>query len=129
MHGRYLGPFAAGNEMGLTGWIAVAATAGATKGELLVDLSAVPAGKTISAVRYAAGSGGYNSTTGQFLERGLGSSRVCCGPTVDPTLEPCPPERCPIKADGAGNLPATPFFASVTKAGKCKCFAPQVCDA
>ena len=37
-------------------------------------------------MRYATGSGGYNSTTGQYLERGLGSSRVCCGPTVDPTL-------------------------------------------
>ena len=29
MHGRYLGPYSDGNEMGLTGWHAVAARAGA----------------------------------------------------------------------------------------------------
>ncbi len=77
MHGRYLGPFSDGNEMGLTGWVAVAATTKqpkAQQGELLIDLSAIPLGKTISAVRYGAGSGGYNSTTGQYLARGLGQS-------------------------------------------------------
>ena len=76
MHGRYLGPFADGNEMGMTGWVAVAASAEQSKarhGELLIDLGAVPEGKMISALRYSAGSGGYNSTTGHSLERGLGT--------------------------------------------------------
>ena len=75
MHGRYLGPFSDGNEMGLTGWVAVAASVkqpNARLGELIIDLSGVPVGQTISAVRYGAGSGGYNSTTGQYLARGLG---------------------------------------------------------
>lgn len=188
--------------------------------------------------RYAAGAGGFNSTTGQPLVRELGSSRLCCGPHVDTMLEPCLPERCPIKSSGSAGvsggcaakmtelcgvgptertnnnpagspieahyqiltrrrsglyfawgqdarratrghclvclsqhvkrlvqagcadpptancdefyaaaadhamlaeeggggssqslqLPAAPFFAALTKAGKCRCFAPQVCD-
>eukprot|EP01045_Picozoa_sp_COSAG04_P047714 COSAG04_NODE_17950_length_455_cov_0.862360_1_plen_151_part_11 len=112
--------------MGMLGWVAVAATAGPSAASLTVDLSHLPPGKRISAVRYAVGSGGYNSTTGQCLVRGLGSSRICCGPSVDTALQPCGPERCPIKASG---LPARPFFAAVDKAtGQCKCFAPQRCD-
>ena len=131
MHGRYLGPFASGNEMGMTGWHAVAAKPGATPNELVVDLSHIDltGGKQISAIRYGAGAGGYNSTTGNYLVRKLGSSRICCGPHVDPMLEPCGPERCPIKSSGVLRLPASPFFASVTKVGKCQCFKPQVCDA
>ena len=136
MHGRYLGPYSDGNEMGLTGWHAVAAKAGATRSELVVDLSHLnlaPGKSAISAVRYGAGSGGYNSTTGTLLVRELGSSRICCGPHLDPMLEPCGPARCPIMSSGSATsggvrLPATPFFAQVTKAGKCRCFAPQVCD-
>ena len=137
MHGRYLGPYSDGNEMGLSGWIAVAAKHGApssanrASNQLVIDLSSVPAGKSISAIRYASGSGGYNSTTGEYLVRKLGSSRLCCGPTVDPAFEPCGPERCPIMSIGqAGKslpLPATPYFARITSAGSCKCFAPQQC--
>ena len=205
MHARYLGPYASGNELGLTGWVAVAAVAGPTPSTLTIDLAGLEArglsrpGTQISAIRYAAGAGGFNSTTGQPLVRDLGSSRLCCGPSVDTALEPCPPERCPIKSSGetvscaarmaelcgdarqasvghclvclghftqdlwnvgcavahpasasdldefcarggggggsSGSsrgtslqLPAAPFFASITKAGKCKCFAPQECD-
>ena len=134
MHARYLGPYSDGNEMGLTGWHAVAARAGGAKNQLIVDLGHVGLGpgQTVSAIRYGAGSGGYNSTTGEYLVRELGSSRICCGPHVDPMLEPCGPERCPIMSSGSSagsaRLPATPFFARVTKGGKCKCFAPQVCD-
>ena len=31
-------------------------------------------------------------------------------------------------AAGGWQLPAVPFRASITPGGKCKCFAPQVCD-
>lgn len=125
---RYTGPFSDGNEMGVTGWHAVAATPGKTPNTLRVDLSHLPAGAVVRAVRYAAGSGGFNSTTGNYANR-LGSNRICCGPAVDLALEPCPPARCPIKAGvGAQVLPAVPFFAAVTRSGACKCFNPQVCD-
>lgn len=126
--GKYRGPYADGNEMGVTGWVAVAAKAGAAPNTLEVDLATLPAGARVAAVRYGVGSGGYNSTTGDYLVRSLGSSRVCCGPHVDPALEPCAPESCPIKATGDGALPAVPFFAAITKAGVCSCFSPQVCD-
>ena len=126
---RYTGPYSTGNEMGVTGWVAVAAVLGSTPNTLLVDLSQLPAGSIVRAIRYGAGSGGYNATNGDYNDRSLGSSRICCGPSVDPALEPCPPANCPIKASGDAALPAVPFFAAVTQAGKCKCFKPQVCDA
>ena len=85
---RYYGPFADGNEMGVRGWVPVAATAGPTKNTLVVDLSHLPEGATVSAIRYGAGSGGYNATTGEYLDRGLGKSLVCCGPHVDIALQP-----------------------------------------
>lgn len=130
--------------MGLTGWLPVVAKPGPTPSELVVDLTMVPAGAAVSAIRYAAGSGGYNRTTGRPLARELGSNRICCGPKVDTALEPCEPERCPIKTSGTSasdgvvggdaknglglQLPAPPFFASISRAGKCRCFLPQVCD-
>jgi hypothetical protein len=115
------------------GWHAVAATPGPTDDELIVDLSHINlTGARVSAIRYGSGSGGYNSSTGQYLVRALGSSRICCGPHVDPMLEPCGPERCPIMSSGTSvgsvRLPATPFFARITKDGSCKCFVPQECD-
>ena len=114
--------------MGVRGWHAVAATPGPRPNTLTVDLSHLPAGASVAAVRYAAGSGGYNSSSGRYAVRGLGSSRVCCGPKVDTALQPCGPERCPIKASGPGSLPAAPFFAAVSKdSGRCSCFAPQSC--
>ena len=64
-----------------------------------------------------------------YLQRSLGSSRICCGPHVDTALQPCPMSRCPIKASGPGALPASPFFAAIDASGRCACFAPQVCDA
>jgi hypothetical protein len=84
----YYGPFADGNEMGVRGWVPVAATAGSTNNTLVVDLSHLPEGASVSAIRYGAGSGGYNATTGEYLDRGLGKSLICCGPHVDIALEP-----------------------------------------
>ena len=134
MYGRYLGPYADGNEMGLTGWHAVTAKANTKTNELVIDLSNINLtdDKGVSAIRYGVGSGGYNSSTGRNLARSLGSSRICCGPFVDPMLEPCAPESCPIMSSGSTvgsvRLPASPFFARITKEGKCKCFDPQSCD-
>jgi hypothetical protein len=39
----------------------------------------------------------------------------------------CEPAACPIW-DTESGLPGNPFMAQVV-AGKCKCVAPQVCDA
>ena len=114
---EYAGPYEAGNEMGYTGWRAVVAKAGSAPNELVIDLAQLgltPA-PTILAVRYAAGEG-FNNT------------RMCCGPLVDTRLQPCPMQSCPLKATGLNTLPAVPFFAEVTAAGKCACFSPQVCD-
>lgn len=129
----YTGPFAAGNEMGVTGWRAVVGRAGPSPNTLLIDLSQLDGGQhgngsgwdsgdgrgaappVITAIRYAAGAT-------------FNHSRICCGPHVDVTREPCAPESCPIKATGLNTLPASPFFAQVLSTGKCKCFAPQTCD-
>lgn len=130
--GTYRGPYSDGNEMGVTGWVAVSAKKGLSSNTLVVDLSHLSPNQTaqIRAVRYATGTGGYNTTTGATDDHTLGGSRICCGPHVDTALEPCGPHLCPIKASGRGNLPAFPFFAAVDmEAGKCSCFAPQKCDA
>ena len=69
--------------------------------EFVIDLRNVPAGESISAIRYAAG-------------------------PVDPELEQCP--IVSIGQAGKGlRLPATHFFARITKAGRCKYFATQSC--
>lgn len=62
MHARYRGPYAAGNELGLSGWVAVAAKAGPSPSTLTVDLTVLKKllkpGQQVSAIRYAeAGAG------------------------------------------------------------------------
>ena len=124
---HYRGPYADGNEMGTRGWAAVVARPGAAPNTLVVDLSALQLGErgaAVRAVRYASGSGGFNSSTGEVT----GHDRLCCGPTVDVTRAPCPLAACPLKATGLNALPAAPFFAEV-QGGRCRCFAPQQCDA
>ena len=126
---NYFGPYRDGNEMGVRGWVPVAASVGPTLDTLTVDLGGLPTGSKVAAVRYAVGSGGYNSSTGERLDRRLGSSRICCGPHVDTALQPCKPENCPIKASGPGSLPASPFFAAIDwKRRRCQCFSPQECS-
>jgi hypothetical protein len=111
---------ALGNEMGVTGWVAVMPVAGPGKNVVTVDVSGL--GGEVTAVRYATGAGG----DGYFLN-GTDGGRVCCGPLVDTHREPCPPESCPIKATGRLALPALPFVARVA-GGKCSCIAPQTCN-
>ena len=120
----YKGPYSKGNEYGVEGWIAVMPVAGPGGNTVTLDLSPLN-GLTPTAVRYGAGSGGWGITA----PKNNGCGRMCCGPTVDCRMQPCPPESCPIKASGVGELPAVPFVAAITAAGKCQCVAPQQCGA
>lgn len=115
----YRGPFANGNELGVTGWVPVTGSVGTDGVSLNVDLSPLNGAKP-TAIRYAFGGGG----TGAPFQ-----ARMCCGPTVDISTEPCAPASCPLKATGPASLPANPFFAAITEEGKCQCFAPMACDA
>ena len=46
----------------------------------------------------------------------------------DTVVAPCVPGSCPLLS-AKSQLPANPFFARLTGAGKCECAEPQVCDA
>jgi hypothetical protein len=112
-----------GNEFGVWPWVAVMPVAGPAPNQVTVDLAPAGGGASVTAVRYALGAGG----DGSFLN-GTDSGRFCCGPLLDTSREPCPPESCPIRATGRLALPALPFLAAIG-GGRCKCIAPQVCDA
>jgi hypothetical protein len=118
-----------GNEFGVSPWAAVMPAAGVNANEVRVDLSPL-GGSAPTAVRYAMGGGG----DGDFLPNrqpgpyGAQAARLCCGPTVDTSREPCPPASCPIKASGRLALPALPFVAEIV-GGVCRCLPPQSCDA
>ena len=76
-------------------------------------------GKTITAIKY-----GHQSPKGSPQS---GEDKICCG-NRDFATHPCAPESCPISSgQGGDKLPAMPFHAAIV-GGKCKCFAPQVCD-
>lgn len=114
----YKGCYANGNEVGVTGWVAVDATATGDN-QLTVDLSPLK-GAVPTAIRYAYGTGGWG---------GDSVNRMCCGPLTDVTLEPCAPDSCPLHAgESPFRLPGLPFLAEITENGKCKCVAPQTCD-
>ena len=98
-----------------------------------VDIAADPADKTsvvvtlpkgitagkITAIKY-----GHQSPKGSPQS---GEDKICCGDRNFAT-HPCKPASCPISSGkGVDYLPAMPFHAAVV-GGKCKCFAPQVCD-
>ena len=108
----YEGPFANGNEVGVKGWVAVNAVVDGG-GALTVDLAPLK-GAPPTAVRYAWGTGGWGAP---FL------TRMCTGPTLDCSLQPCETEACPFSG---GGLPALPFLAAI-EGGVCKCLPPQVC--
>jgi hypothetical protein len=97
--------------------------AGPSPNQVSVDLSPLD-GASPTAIRYNLGSGG----NGDFLNRTNGQAgRLCCGPFVDVSKEPCFIGSCPIKASGRLNLPALPFLAQI-KDGKCLCLSPTVCS-
>jgi hypothetical protein len=134
----YTGPYSSGNELGFTGWVAMAATAAARRIALVVDLSHLPAGAAVSMIRYGHGAGGFEQAEPESFNS---NTRFCCWPTVDVRYQPCPPASCPIKSTALAidrdqnfdrkqpeeQLPASPFVALVVK-GKCRCLKPQVCD-
>ena len=80
---------------------------------LLVDVSHLPSGSTILAIRY-----------GWPLSRG--ADTCCPSKSVLAGLEPCVPASCPILT-ATSALPANPFYATL-EGGKCRCLAPQVCS-
>ena len=80
-------------------------------------LALLPSGVRPTAVQY-----GHLSPKGHPQN---GHDKICCGDR-DFTKGGCPPESCPLSAT-ASRLPAMPFHARII-GGKCKCFAPQVCD-
>lgn len=113
----YKGPYSAGNEYGVEGWKAVMpGEVGGDGRSITLDLAPL-GGAVPTAVRYAAGSGGYGITA----PHNNGCGRLCCGPTLDCRLQPCPPDSCPLHASGPGGLPALPFVAAITPQGKCQC--------
>jgi len=121
--GLFQGNKVPGNEFGVKGWVAVMPVAGPSPNQVSVDLSPLD-GASPTAIRYNLGSGG----NGDFLNRTNGQAgRLCCGPFVDVSKEPCFIGSCPIKASGRLNLPALPFLAQI-KDGKCLCLPPTVCS-
>ena len=84
---------------------------------IALDISALK-GQTLTGVKYGHGVQGVYPENGHV--------RTCCG-TLDISTSYCPPENCPIKSSAA-DLPAMPFMAQLINS-KCKCLAPQECDA
>lgn len=89
---------------------------------------ALPAGTDAAAVRAIQ----YGHLSPKGHPQG-GHDKICCGNRNFAT-DPCAPESCPISSvPGAAStslnapLPAMPFHAAVV-GGKCRCFAPQICD-
>jgi len=120
------GAIVPGNEFGVEGWVAVLPRAGASPNTVDIDLAPL-GGLAPTAVRYGLGAGGNGDFLAARPSGGQGG-RFCCGPLVDTAREPCPPGSCPLRTSGRLALPAVPFVAEVV-AGKCRCLAPQVCDA
>ena len=85
-----------------------------------VDLSPL-GGATPQAIKYAWGATGGTPNDADV---------ECCWPTASGA---CMPGQCPIgvlvSAAPMGFLPAHPFLAQITAAGKCLCPTPQTCDA
>ena len=85
-----------------------------TKNDTLsVDLSQLPAGAKVLAVRY-----GWPLSSG--------ADTCCPSKAVSSGMEPCVPAACPILTKKSA-LPANPFYATLESA-KCHCMAPQQCD-
>ena len=108
-----------------------------------------PLNKTAAAAAAGGGAGGAGTTTAVLVDlavlggeapvavrlawplfggtKGVVSDTCCPTRSIQNGHGICLPGSCPLYTDGT-NLPANPFFA-VIAAGKCKCNAPQVCDA
>ena len=104
-------------------WTAVHIRAGSDAGTVSIDLSSLPAGAKLTAVRYAWGGTGTNSAPN-------GGDISCC--EGDGLNDPCVPSQCPLLAEEPlapfGHLPVDPFVAEIEPNGKCLCPEPQVCS-
>ena len=58
---------------------------------------------------------------------GFNNMDCCTNPDVASGLAPCIPGSCGIVTKNS-LLPANPFFAVLTRGGKCRCPVPQKCD-
>ena len=71
-------------------------------------------------------------TAPNFRRAGYGwlGGGACCSTMVGtaPNALQCGAEQCPLMLKAA-RLPANPFMAKITAAGKCECMPPQKCDA
>jgi hypothetical protein len=122
--GSYQGPFRDGNEFDRRGWLPVVPVANGDN-TISIDLASL-GGLVPTAVRYATGAGGC--WDGDPVNDGSECNRMCTGPHIDCSRQPCPTGACPLYASGKGSLlPAAPFVANIV-GGVCKCLPPQVCD-
>jgi hypothetical protein len=100
-------------------WVALNISQVGATSAISVDVSPL-AGHAIQAIKYAWGPTGGAPN---------GDDVTCC---VDRADKECLPAECPIFVASAlapyGGLPANPFLAQITEAGKCACPAPQVCN-
>jgi len=103
-------------------WLPVHIALGSSPGTVSVDLSSLPVGSSVTAVRYA-----WGATTAGSNPNGDDVS--CC--EGDGAAKPCVPGQCPLMASEPlapfGGLPADPFMAKIID-GKCKCPEPQQCS-
>eukprot|EP00912_Choanoflagellata_sp_UC4_P000343 UC4_evm6s209 len=97
-----------------TTWIQVNIEASGESG-FIADLSNLPNNSVVTGIKYGQGIPGTVPQNGH--------KRVCCG-SRDVTLDPCPPENCPVSS-AKGQLPAMPFIAKVLD-GECEGLPPQV---
>ena len=122
--GSYQGPFSDGNEFDRRGWVPVVPVANGDN-TVSIDLARL-GGLVPTAVRYAEGAGGC--WDGDPVNGGSECNRMCTGPYVDCSRQPCPTGACPLYASGKGSLlPAAPFVANIV-GGRCACLPPQICD-
>ena len=94
-------------------WVSAVLRHTASNDTLAVDLSPLPAGAKVLAVRY-----GWPLSSG--------ADTCCPSKAVSSGMEPCVPAACPILTQKSA-LPANPFYATL-EGNKCRCMAPQQCD-
>ena len=107
-------------EAGSGQWVPLNISQVGATSAISVDVSPL-AGQPVSAIKYAWGATGGAPN---------GDDVTCC---VSMPSKECLPAQCPIFVGSPmapyGGLPANPFLAQISPAGKCVCTAPQACDA
>ena len=97
-------------------WVATPLLPGSAPHKLKADLRGLlKEGQSVLAIRY-----------GWPISQS-GGDTCCPSRVVSQGTTPCVPGSCPIITANTA-LPANPFYADITKGGKCKCMAPQQCD-